>query len=105
MSLRARRAGGSSSRATASALRLAHSMGAALGDRQLLSGNETGSLAWVAATTLVLAAVAILWPAVVAWPLALLTGWIGVATAVRYARARRAPPPRTSADLAAGEAP
>jgi len=89
-SRRTRRAGGSSSRATASALRLAHSMGAALGDRQILSSSETVTLPWIAAVTLALAAIAFLWPAVLAWPLAALAAWIGIATAARYVRVRRA---------------
>jgi cardiolipin synthase A/B len=90
-SARVRRAGGSSSRATASALRLAHSVGAVLGNHQVLSSSETVTLPWVAAVTLALAAIAIAWPALLAWPLAALAAWIGVASAIRYVRVLRAP--------------
>jgi len=100
-SLRARRAGGSSSRATASALRLAHSMGAALGDRQVLSGSETVALPWIAAATLTLAVLAALWPALLAWPLAALAAWIGTATIIRYLRLRRAGPTKNACTDAA----
>jgi len=88
---RVRRSGGSSSRATASALRLARSMGAALrSNHQVLDDGETVALPWLALMLLALAAIAVIWPALVAWPLALLLGWIGAASAIRCARARSA---------------
>jgi len=100
-SVHVRRAGGSSSRATASALRLAHSMGAALGNRQVLSSSETVALPWIALGAFVLAAIAVVWPAVMAWPFAALIAWIGAASAIRYVRERRAaraPTPRAASE-------
>ncbi len=79
-----RRAGGSSGRAAASALRLAHSMGSALGNRRVLGQGEMTSLPWIAGFLLVVAIAAIIWPRLLAWPLALLAAWWGVAMWVRY---------------------
>ena len=84
-----RRAGGSSGRAAASALRLAHSMGSALGNRRVLGHGEMSSLPWIAGVLLVFAIVAIAWPRLLAWPLALLAAWLGLAVAARYLRWRR----------------
>jgi cardiolipin synthase len=65
-------------------------MGAALGERRILSGSEAVALPWIAAVTLGVACVALLWPALLAWPLAAFAAWIGIAAALRYVRVRRA---------------
>ncbi len=86
----ARRAGGSSSRATASALRLAHSVGAALGNRQLLDESASAGSLWFALALIAGAAVVAVFPRLIAWPLALLGLWIGIALCVRRIALRRA---------------
>jgi len=88
----ARRSGGSSSRATASALRLAHSVGAAFTNRATLPANESAGLPWIGGGLCAIAVLAFVWPRVLAWPLALLAAWAGIALFARYLRARRKPP-------------
>jgi cardiolipin synthase len=85
---RAPRSSGSSGRATASALRLAHSVGAAFTNRQAPAPDESSSVPWVAATLCALATVALLWPRLIAWPLALLAVWSGMAMLLRHAQER-----------------
>ena len=98
------RGSGSSSRATASALRLAHSVGAAFTDRQTLP-SETAGLPWIALLVCLVAALAFVFPRLLAWPLAAMAAWVGIAMLVRYARARarrrRKPPSPTPASDAA----
>jgi cardiolipin synthase len=85
----AQRAGGSSSRAAASALRLAHSVGAALGNRRVLGQNETTVLPWLVVPIFLFAIVGVLWPRLLAWPLSVLAAWIGIVLFARYLRSRR----------------
>lgn len=80
------RSGGSTGRAAASALRLAHSVGAALGNRRVLTRSETTVLPWFVFALLGISLVAAFWPRVVAWPLGIFTLWIGIALAARYWR-------------------
>lgn len=86
---RVRRAGGSSGRAAASALRLAHSVGAALGNRRVLGQGETTVLPWLVAPIFLFAIVAAAWPRVLAWPLSAFALWIGFVLLGRYLRSRR----------------
>lgn len=86
----ARRAGGSSGRATASALRLAHSVGAALGNRQLLDERAGAGSLWLAPALIVTAIAFAFWPRLIAWPLALLAAWFGMALCARRLALRRA---------------
>ncbi len=87
-----RRGGGSSSRAAASALRLAHSFGAALGTRRVLDQGDTAMLPWMALLLFGFALAVAIWPRLLAWPVAAFALWIGLALASRYLRhrARRA---------------
>ena len=78
-----RHMGGSSSRAAAGALRIANSMGAALTERRVLGDTETGTLISAAALLALLAFVAILWPAMVGWPVGALAAWFAVNTGIR----------------------
>ena len=80
--------GGSSSRATASALRLAHSVGAAFTNTQALPAEEEAGLPWIAVIICAIGVVAFAWPRLLAWPFALLSAWIGVAMFARYVRTR-----------------
>jgi cardiolipin synthase len=81
---RPRHAGGSSSRAAAGALRIANTVGAAISQHRVLGDTETGPLLAGFIAALVLTAVAILWPAVIAWPLALVGAWFTVNLAVSW---------------------
>lgn len=86
--------GGSSSRAAAGALRIANSIGAAITNRRVLGPAETMPLLAGGIALLALAAVALAWPRLLAWPLALLGGWIGASLVVRYVAMRRKRPRR-----------
>lgn len=91
---------GSSSRAAAGALRLAHSVGAALGNQRVLGRAEAGALPTFAIVLLVLAVVAVQWPWLIAWPLAILLFALGFSLFARYLRVCRAhprPPPEPPA--------
>lgn len=86
---RTSRMGGSSSRAAAGALRIANTMGAAFADRRVLGDTETGPLLIGTLVLLVLAGIAILWPAVVGWPIAVLALWFALNFGIRAWRTRR----------------
>lgn len=84
---------GSANRAVAGALRVGNAMGAALSPRARYGPAERpllvpGGLALVAVGLL-----AAFWPPVVAWPLAALALWNGLALLLRAVRASRTPPP------------
>lgn len=84
-----RHASGSSSRAAAGALRIANTVGAALNERRVLGDTETGALVGATFLLAALAAVAVLWPAVIGWPIAALAIWFAVNTGIRAWRMRR----------------
>jgi cardiolipin synthase A/B len=82
-------AGGSASRATAGALRIANTVGAAIGSRRVLNDTDNGAL-WIGAAVLALvAAIAVVRPHWVAWPVAVLAGGLAIHLAVRGWRLRR----------------
>jgi cardiolipin synthase len=76
--------GGSSGRAAAGALRLANSVGAAITNRRVLARTESGPLLIAGILLLACAILGVLWPQVIAWPLAALAAWIGLALIWRY---------------------
>ena len=80
---------GSASRSAVGAMRLATTVGAALGNRRVLSDTETWPLLGGALLLLAIAAVAALWPFALAWPLGALAVWIGISLAARWFRMRR----------------
>jgi cardiolipin synthase len=80
---RRRGVGASAARAAAGALRLSHSVGAAITNRRVLGRAEAGIMAGVGAALVAITAVGILWPMVLAAPIVLLGGWIGIALIVR----------------------
>ena len=88
-----RRAAGSAARAAAGALRLSHTVGAAITNRRVLGRTEAGIMAGVGAILLALTAIGIIWPLVLAAPIVVFGGWIGIALVVRalalYTRPRR----------------
>jgi cardiolipin synthase len=73
------RAGGSAGRAAAGAIRIGHTVGAAVTDRRVLAPVESRLIAGAGAVLVALAALALLWPWVVAIPLAALAAWMGAA--------------------------
>lgn len=94
---RRRAQGGSSSRAAAGVMRLAHSVGSALGNQRVLGPAEAGSLPWAAASLIVLAVLGVRWPWLLAWPLSAGAGLLGLSLLTRYLQTRRRavkPPPR-----------
>ena len=76
----ARRArSGSAGRVAAGAVSVGSALGAALTNRRTLGAAESGLLAKVSIGAIGFAIVAALWPRVVAWPLAVLGAWVGLA--------------------------
>ncbi len=86
---RPHRAGGSSSRAAAASLRIANTVGAAITQHRVLGDTETGPLLAGAVTAVVLTVVGVLWPAAIAWPLALIGAWFAVNLSVSWWTLRR----------------
>lgn len=81
--------GGSSGRAAADALRIANTVGAALTDRRVLGDTATSPLLTGALALAVLAVVAIVWPAVIGWPLGMIAAWFALNFAIRAWRLRQ----------------
>jgi cardiolipin synthase len=80
-----RRRPGAGARVAAGALRLGHTVGAAITNRRVLGRTEAGMMGAVGAVLLALTLVGIAWPVVLAVPVVLLAGWIGIALIVRAA--------------------
>lgn len=85
--------GGSSGRAAAGALRIANSIGAAITNRRVLGPAESGPLLAAGGALLVAAAIAAVWPRLIAWPLAAIALWIGITLIARYLDSRKKTPP------------
>jgi cardiolipin synthase A/B len=84
----ARRAPGTRGRsAAAGALRIGNALGAALAARRVHGPAERRLLKQGGVLLLALAAVALLWPRILAWPLGLLFLWLAVALLLRARRA------------------
>jgi cardiolipin synthase len=75
--------GGSASRAAAGALRLGRTVGAALTEQRVLAPTEARLVAIVAVLLLVIAVAAVLWPLVVAIPLAAIFLWMSIALLIK----------------------
>ena len=80
---------GSATRSAVGAMRVATTLGAALGNRRVLSDAETRPLLGGAMLLIAIAVIAVLWPRVLAWPLAVLAAWIAVSLAARWLRMRQ----------------
>jgi cardiolipin synthase len=74
-----RAASGSAGRAAAGAVSVGSALGAALTNRRALGPAEAGLLFVMAITATLIAVVAALWPRVLAWPLAFIAVWLGIA--------------------------
>ena len=80
----ARRAvSGSAGRAVAGAASVGSALGAALTNRRPLGPAEAGLLATMALATLGIAALALFAPRVLAWPVAVLAAWLGIAWGIK----------------------
>jgi cardiolipin synthase len=78
----ARRAmSGSAGRAAAGAVSVGSALGAALTNRRTLGSTEAGLLTIVAVLTICIAVIAAWFPRILAWPIAVLCGWLGVSWA------------------------
>ena len=99
----ARRArSGSATRVAAGAVSVGSALSAALTNRRTLGATEAGLLAKVSMGAIGFAIVAALWPQVVAWPLAVVAAWVGLAWLAKAHALRKqgrqaavAPPPAT----------
>jgi cardiolipin synthase len=80
---------GSASRAAASALRIGNTVGAALTNRRVLGVSEAGIAAKFGLLLTVLAVLAVVFPRLVAVPVGIVAGWIGLSLLVRARRLRR----------------
>jgi cardiolipin synthase len=96
---RVRRVGGSTSRAAAGALRIANSVGAALANRRVLADESRGPLVAGALLLAALSVIGVVWPRVIAWPLAALGGWLSLNLGIRgWRQLRRRRKPRGTTD-------
>ncbi|MEO8671647.1 MAG: phospholipase D-like domain-containing protein [Tahibacter sp.] len=86
---RVHRGGGSSGRAAAGMLRLAHNVGAALGNQRVLGRAEAASLPWASVVLTATAVIGLIWPSVIAWPLAIVLALLGFSLFARFVRAHR----------------
>ena len=87
------RGGGSAGRAAAGAIRLGNTVGAAITDRRVLAPVEGRILAGVGSALVAIAVASVLWPRLVALPLAVVALWLGgtlLAKAYALHRQRRA---------------
>jgi cardiolipin synthase len=89
MDRRRRALSGSAGRAAAGALSVGAAVGAAFTNRRVLGPAEARFLAALAAVLLGVAAIALLWPRVIAVPIAVLGAWLGIAMLIKSSRLRR----------------
>jgi cardiolipin synthase len=85
---RLRGTGGSATRAAAGAVRIGNAIGSALSARRVLGPAERRLMTEGGLLLLGLAAVALLWPPVIAFPLGLFALWMGLALVARATRPR-----------------
>src|SRR5690348_4458154 len=87
---RSRRAvSGSAGRAAAGAFSVGSALGAALTDRRILGPAEAGLLFLMAGVAIVVGVLAAVWPRALAWPIALIAMWSGIAWAAKGIALRR----------------
>jgi cardiolipin synthase len=83
---------GSAGRAAAGAFSVGSALGAALTDRRILGPAEAGLLFIMAAMSIVVGVLAALWPRALAWPIAFIAMWSGIAWLVKGVSLRRGRP-------------
>ena len=94
---RARRAGGSVPRASAGAVRIGNALGSVLAARRVHGPAERWLMAQGGLLLVFVAGIGFVWPRLLAWPLAALGLWLGLALLARASRRKSAttlPPPR-----------
>jgi cardiolipin synthase len=89
---------GSASRAAAGALRISNTVSAAIAKRRVLGPAEAGVMVPIGVLLVLLAAICVLWPELVAIPVGLLSCWVGLALLAQALRLRRAPVPSDERD-------
>jgi cardiolipin synthase len=87
---RSRSGGGSLARATAGALRVSRAVGAAVLNRRVIGPTEARTISWFAWLPLGVAVIAVLYPRVIAWPIAALLAFLTCSICLRAWRLRRA---------------
>ena len=83
-------ASGSAGRAAAGAFSVGSALGAALTDRRILGPAEAGLLFLMAAVAVAIGVIGAFWPRILAWPLALIAIWSGLAWIAKGVALRRA---------------
>jgi cardiolipin synthase A/B len=94
---RVRGAGGSATRTAAGALRIGNALGAVLAARRVHGPAERWLMAEGGLLLAGIAGVGIVWPRLLAWPLAVFSLWLGLALLVRAARRNATAPPSRAA--------
>jgi len=87
--LRKRIGGGSSSRAAAGAIQIGRTVGAAITNRRALGPAEARIMGSAGLLLVTASVVAVMWPRVVSWPLAVIGLWVAVSAFVRAFHLRR----------------
>jgi len=80
---------GSAGRAAAGAFSVGSALGAALTDRRILGPAEAGLLFLMAGVAVAIGVLAALWPRALAWPVAFVAMWSGIAWATKGISLRR----------------
>ena len=80
---------GSANRAAAGAVSVGSALGAALTNRRALGATEAGLLFFVSAIVISIGIVAAFWPRVLAWPLAFICAWLGIAWGAKAVALKR----------------
>ena len=80
---------GTAARAAAGALRLGHTVSAAITNRRVLGESEAGMMATVGTVLVVVTLLGIVWPYVLALPIVVFSAWIGVALIARAFELKR----------------
>ena len=92
---------GSATRVAAGAVSVGSALSAALTNRRALGAAESGLLVKVGALAIAFAFAAALWPRVIAWPLAVLGAWLGIAWFMKAHSLRRRARKREAAAVSA----
>jgi len=94
---------GSAGQLATGAMRVGNTFGAAIANRRVLGAAEAKTMVSAGIGLAVVAVLAVLWPRVLAWPLAALAGWSAAALLWRVRRLHReAAPPSRGDDPAGG---
>jgi cardiolipin synthase len=80
---------GSAGRAAAGAFSVGSALGAALTDRRILGPAEAGLLFLMAGVAIAIGVLAAIWPRALAWPIALIAMWSGIAWIAKGISLRR----------------